>query len=120
MTSFIYYCDYCNAKLNVAGNLNNTDIVCPVCQKKITPSTTEQWGNPDMPDAPADPDMPDAPAAVKQPDKPAEKPQIKTPEKASEKYGKRIIRKIKPATGDKKTEAAKTAAADSPIEKNTS
>lgn len=126
MTSFIYYCDYCNAKLNVAGNLNNTDIVCPVCQKKITPSTTEQWGNSDMPDAPADPDMPDmpdmpdAPAAVKQPDKPAEKPQIKTPEKASEKYGKRIIRKIKPATGDKKTEAAKTAAAGSPIEKNTS
>ncbi len=57
MGSFIYYCEHCNAKLNVDNGWLGKTMDCPVCGKKITyPESGDiaEAANPDF-------DFPDAP-----------------------------------------------------------
>ena len=77
MGSFIHYCKYCNAKLNVDNGWLGKSMKCPACGKKITfPNadgstaqsvpTIELGSNSDMPlppDFPSAPDMPSPPVA---------------------------------------------------------
>ena len=62
MGSFIHYCKYCNAKLNVDDAWMGKTMKCPACGKKINfPQADNEFesaaGSSDLSDVPSAPDL---------------------------------------------------------------